>query len=369
MTSQSQFPLCDYKDCLKFIICETPTNDCHLRRCKKCPGIIKLKDHLQTVFFDVEASTITFKQWVNEPQCTLETITKNISEFVDYFCDQIETLLLHDFICKAQASYVKNKKESLKEGEFLIVSDFAENYAFVVQNAAQGFHWNNNQATIYPVVVYYQEEGQLKNKNYVITSDNMAHDAVAVYTFTKLIVDVLKEEFEKPYVHITASGKKIMKKKKIQKIFYVSDGAPQQFKNFKNIFNVYFHKKDFGISCEWHFFPTAHGKGPCDGIGGTAKRTAASASLQLPFDKQILTPQELHQWFLNTSRLKGITFLFSTIEDYKKNDMKLTKRFKNGSRVKDLRKQHAILPVTNGINSKIFSDATEKTLLELPKKF
>lgn len=73
---------------------------------------------------------------------------------------------------------------------------------------AQGFHWNNNQATIFPVVAYYREDGILKNKNYVITSDNKDHDAVAVYTFIELIVAELKKEFEKPVSYTTARGKK-----------------------------------------------------------------------------------------------------------------------------------------------------------------
>ena len=40
--------------------------------------------------------------------------------------------------------------------EAVIVLDFAENYAFIVQDAAQGFHWNNSQVTIHPVVVYHR---------------------------------------------------------------------------------------------------------------------------------------------------------------------------------------------------------------------
>ncbi|KAJ8937913.1 hypothetical protein NQ318_000686 [Aromia moschata] len=33
-----------------------------------------------------------------------------------------------------------------------------------------------------------------------------------------------------------------------------------------------YHATDFGIPAQWHFFATAHGKGPCDGVGaGTAR--------------------------------------------------------------------------------------------------
>lgn len=318
-------PLKDFNDCLKFIICDEPTSSCYEKTCEKCPGIQHLKRYLHNLLSDDEEAFISFKQWVNEPQCTLESITKNDREFIDYFCGKIDDLLLHDFICKQQYDFLRQKKESLKLGELIVIQDFAENYAFVVQNAAQAFHWNNNQATIYPVVVYYRDKhkDELKNINYVITSDNSSHDAVAVHTFMEIIIDDLKKTFEKTTIHCTRSGRPSVKKEKIRKIYYFSDGAPQQFKNYKNVLNLYNHESDFGIPAEWHFFPTAHGKGPCDGLGGTVKRSAASASLQLPHDKQILTPTELHEWFINSDRFKNIRFMFSPIKDYKKKTEKV----------------------------------------------
>ncbi len=50
-------------------------------------------------------------------------------------------------------------------------------------------------------------------------------------------------------------------------------------KNCKNFLNLCHHKEDFEIDAEWNFFSTSHGKGPCDGVGGTVKRLAAMASL------------------------------------------------------------------------------------------
>ena len=54
--------------------------------------------------------------------------------------------------------------------------------------------------------------------------------------------------------------------------------------------NLCYHK-DFGVQAEWHFYATPHGKGPCDGIGGTVKRLATRASLQRAYHSQIMTPQ------------------------------------------------------------------------------
>lgn len=65
----------------------------------------------------------------------------------------------------------------------------------------------------------------------------------------------------------------------INKIYYFSDGASGKYKNKKNFMNLCHHEDEFKIKAEWHFYATSHGKGPCDGVGGTIKRLAARASL------------------------------------------------------------------------------------------
>lgn len=52
-----------------------------------------------------------------------------------------------------------------------------------------------------------------------------------------------------------------------------------QYKNKKNFTNLVYHIDDFKVKPEWHFFATSHGKGPCDGLGGTIKRLVARSSL------------------------------------------------------------------------------------------
>jgi hypothetical protein len=99
--------------------------------------------------------TIPFKQWVSVDRCKLETMTKSVDDFVEYLCEKVITLLPHSFIATQQAAFYTYIKKSLKEGEFLETADFSENYSFVIQDAIQGFHWNNSQATVHPFVAYY----------------------------------------------------------------------------------------------------------------------------------------------------------------------------------------------------------------------
>ena len=81
-----------------------------------------------------------------------------------------------------------------------------------------------------------------------------------------------------------------------------------------------------------HFSATAHGKGPCDGVGGSVKRLAARASLQRPCDNQILTPIQLYECAVEN--LSGINFTFSTQDEYVESETFLNDRFSQAVPIK-----------------------------------
>ena len=151
-------------------------------------------------------------------------------------CQKLETLLLYDFVSKAQSQYCKKLKSELKPGEFLVTADFAENCALVVQEAVQAFHWNNNQATLFPLIIYYKEGGDVECCSFVGISDCLKHDTIVVYMFQEVLIKYLKNKFTK-----------------LTKIYYSSDGAPQQFKNKKAVANLCY-RDDFDVYAEWYFF-------------------------------------------------------------------------------------------------------------------
>ena len=99
----------------------------------------------------------------------------------------------HSFIAGEQASFYALPKATLKTGEFLAIVDFSENYSFALQDAAQGLHWNNSQATLHPFVVYYIDSGEVCHVNYVVISDCLNHDTVTVYLFQISFTAFLKE--------------------------------------------------------------------------------------------------------------------------------------------------------------------------------
>ena len=72
-----------------------------------------------------------------------------------------------------------------------------------------------------------------------------------------------------------------------------------------NLKNLCFHEKDYGQKAD--FFGTAHGKGACDGIGGTVKRVIHNLSLQRPIGNQILTPRDM--FLVAKEKVKNIRYV------------------------------------------------------------
>ena len=254
-----------------------------------------LKDRLTKEFDDNLIDHITYKQWIAVDRSTLETISKPSDEFVETICEKVEILL-----AKQQAAFYNECKSTLKNREVIVTTNikFSENYPFVLQEAAQGFHWNNAQATIHPFVVYFMISGKLSHLSFVIISDCLHHGTVAVHLYQKKLIGFLKPRL--PY--------------QLKKIIYFSDGAASQYKNRKNFINLCHHESDFGVDAEWHFSATSHGKGACDGVGGTVKRLAARASLQRPYEDQIMTPLQLYEWA--SKNIPGVIFNYCGTEEY-----------------------------------------------------
>ena len=58
---------------------------------------------------------------------------------------------------------------------------------------------------------------------------------------------------------------------------YWIDSPTSQHRN-RTIFKIIScHKEHFGVTASWNVMEASHGKGPCDPIGGVAKRKADQA--------------------------------------------------------------------------------------------
>jgi hypothetical protein len=346
--------VCDghsYRNCLAEIQCNPPRIHCFLGICEQCPGIESLQTRLEQHFDENMTDRIEYKQWTATDRATLETRVQSVDEFLGVFLGSLPTVLHHDFIAKQQSEFMNQTKCTLNPGEFLVISDFAENYSFVLQDAAQSFHWNNLQATIHPFVCYYREGNaaqddsatiQNNHVSFVVVSESNSHDTIAVHLFQKVLIEFLTKRFGKP-----------------TKMIYFSDGCAAQYKNRKNFINLCHHEEDFGMPAEWHFFATSHGKGPCDGVGGTVKRLAARASLQRPYDKQILTSRQLFEF--GQTEIPSVNFYFATVDEHELESNLLSKRFEVARTIAGTHKLHSFRPISlQELEVRDFSASEEK---------
>jgi hypothetical protein len=66
----------------------------------------------------------------------------------------------------------------------------------------------------------------------------------------------------------------------VTKVEYFTDGCAAQYKNYKTMLILCKHEEGLKASCS--LFAPSHSKSPCDGIGGTAKKSVTRYNLQQP---------------------------------------------------------------------------------------
>ena len=81
------------------------------------------------------------------------------------------------FHSKEPSPVPKEAQRRDRKTSCLVLLDFAENYHFIVQDEVQGYHWNKDQCTLHPVVVYYKDENnQLQHISLCVSSDDFVHE-------------------------------------------------------------------------------------------------------------------------------------------------------------------------------------------------
>ena len=299
------------------------------RSCPSCPGVARLESSLEDMISE-EDETVTYKKWAQTDGTKLETMQSSREDFIEDLVTAISKLTTHHYVARNQSEYFVKSKEELDFETCVLVSDFSENFSFVIQDSIQGFYWSNDQATVLPFLAYMKMfDGEKVSVSMVIISDHLSHDTVSVHAFLKPVLQFLKG--------INPSLKKIK---------YFTDGSGAQYKNKKNFANLCVHNLDFdGLNAEWHFFASCHGKSACDGIGGTLKRLARLASLQRSINNQITTPETLFQWA--SENLMGIKCFFVNSESVKLNESLIKKRMNDAIAIKGTRSFHSYVPLNS----------------------
>lgn len=89
-------------------------------------------------------------------------------------------------------------------------------------------------------------------------------------------------------------------------IHYWTDSPSSQYRNKMAFYIISGHTNLLGVPAPLNYFETGHGKGPCDGVGGTAKR---AADMGIKQEKFIV--QDANDFYVNVGgHYKSATYTF-----------------------------------------------------------
>ena len=111
-------------------------------------------------------------------------------EYKEHLIDRINNLTQHSYLAKAQARYVKSKKESLGANKAMVLGNFAENYQYLIQDEIQSFRRSKEYCTLYPLVIYYKgADGDLQHYSLCFISDDNLHGISFAHKIQTLLVE------------------------------------------------------------------------------------------------------------------------------------------------------------------------------------
>ena len=95
--------------------------------CESCPASAAVKKFLDEVSHLDLGSEFHYCQWQTTYCAVLATLTMTFEKYKELLIDSISNLTQHSYLVKAQARYVKSKKESLSANKVMVLGDFIEN--------------------------------------------------------------------------------------------------------------------------------------------------------------------------------------------------------------------------------------------------
>ena len=254
------------KDFWTNILCNTSDlkNSCWKNQCEDCKDGIKL---LQWVRQNkatggmVDSSKVKWYVWENQQSLTKsgKPINRQVKTMKEGFPNQLIEIIEKEY--PSYLEHVRRKRimhneyqdDLSKEGNVIIQCDFAMDYncqdnANEIQSAIYG----RRNVTIFTCAVYIEK----KCHSYAVLTDADKYKSTVRLCLLRILQDVLLK-FDIAYA---------------DRLIIWSDGPSNEFRN-QYVTGKLLHEIMCLIKkpCTWKYFETSHGKGVCDGIGGTLK--------------------------------------------------------------------------------------------------
>ena len=286
---------------------------------------------------EVDETTIRYSEWKRVDVLHKGKVIKRMkivemekpkAEFAIIILKELKEFREHVHRVSAQYTAVRELKRSLPVNHVICHMDFAENYLCSQADEVQSAYFDKQGVTLHPSVVYYRptQDGPLLHKSYVVTSNELSHTAASVMAF----IEELIPEIRKLVPDVDC-------------INYISDSPTSQYRNKVILHMLAEHTELFGTKASWLYLEAGHGKGPCDGVGGTAKRMADDAVKQ---QKAVIQDaDDFFRWGSQSSTQIKYIFVDSvSCENMKDKIGKMSLK-----PIKGTMKVHSVIPVSKGI--------------------
>lgn len=131
---------------------------------------------------DPEA-TVVYYQWsaFNKK----EVIESMLADAKDELVKQLSVLRKHSYIAKVQLQSIRALKEKLQPDEAVLQEDFSENFIIKQQDEIMAAHWVTEGITLFTAVLTTASS----SSSFVVVSDDLQHDKVAVWCCNKTILN------------------------------------------------------------------------------------------------------------------------------------------------------------------------------------
>lgn len=244
---------------------------CYERECSECSGLVVSLNE------DVDLTKqVVYYRWVTElvdlaevrgtgpntqTRITLKKPMKASLESIaeDFQNDLCERAARHIITYQHQTNVLYDLKSKLGENEMIIHMDWSENYSCKYSTETQKMHFgaSRQQVSIHDGVVYV---GNQRPRSFATISNSPRHDAVAVWTHIRPVINWMIQDFPNlDTIHIVSDGPSTQYRNKIN--FYLfSTVLPEEYPSIKH--------------AQWNFSGASHGKSAADGIGAAIKRRA-----------------------------------------------------------------------------------------------
>ena len=185
----------------------------------------------------------------------IEEKTGAVIDLLNAYIEDLQVMRKHHFYNVWQTYQFMLNKANLQPNQIILVQDFARNFVLDFQDEPKDLHWDHDQVTVHPMVLYRccpnERCDELVMEEIIHITPGLKHDPLAVKHF--------EEDVE---FHLKSNNVKYEEK------FIWTDQAPTQYKScrvFEGIAN--------SATCiTHHYYPVRHGKNPADGSSGRLKR-------------------------------------------------------------------------------------------------